>query len=214
MRPILFALLLLPLASFSQGGAGRFFYVSPLGNDKNPGTLERPFASPQQARQAIRNAKTLAPEQAFTVYFREGTYQGMATLDLQAADSGSLRFPITYAAYPGENVRLHGGVFLKNKDFKPLSDPVVLRRLVPEARGKVLVLQLKKSGISDFGTLRQHGFGTTPEPAALELFIDGQRQTLARYPNEGILKIGKLYDRGSIPRQGDHSNRGAEFGYE
>ncbi|MCC6279570.1 MAG: right-handed parallel beta-helix repeat-containing protein, partial [Saprospiraceae bacterium] len=42
----------------------------------------------------------------------------------------------------------------------------------------------------------------------------GQRQTLARYPNEGILKIGKLYDRGSIPRQGDHSNRGAEFGYE
>ena len=90
----------------------------------------------------------------------------------------------------------------------------ILERLPSEARGKVLVIDLKKEGVSDWGTLKQHGFGTVPEPAPLELFINGMSQTLARYPNEGILKIGKVFDKGSIPRDGDFSNRGPEFGYE
>ncbi len=90
----------------------------------------------------------------------------------------------------------------------------MLSRLQPEIRGKVLGIDLKKAGVSDFGLMRRHGFGAVPEPAPLELFIDGQRQTLARYPNEGMLPIGHVSDPGSIPRKGDFSNRGAEFGYE
>ena len=54
-----------------------------------------------------------------------------------------------------------------------------------------------------------------PGPAAMELFISGEPQILARYPNDDrLLMIGKIYDRGSIPRNGDFSNRGGEFGFE
>ena len=37
--------------------------------------------------------------------------------------------------------------------------------------------------------------------------------TLARYPNKGAMKIGKVSDPGSVPRNGDKSNRGALFAY-
>jgi hypothetical protein len=37
--------------------------------------------------------------------------------------------------------------------------------------------------------------------------------TLARYPNKGAIKIGKVADPGSVPRNGDKSNRGARFAY-
>ena len=46
-------------------GAAEFF-VAPTGNDKNPGTLEKPFATVQRAQEAV------APGD--TVYLRGGTY--------------------------------------------------------------------------------------------------------------------------------------------
>ena len=38
--------------------------------------------------------------------------------------------------------------------------------------------------------------------------------TIARWPNEGYLRTGKVIDHGSIPRHGDYSNRGATFKYD
>lgn len=190
------------------------FYVSPHGKTSNPGTFERPFATPQEARNAIRKARVKNPGRRYTVYFREGTYVFKEPLELNASDSGSLEFPVKYAAYRRENVVFHGGARLDPTSFSPVQDENILSRLRPEVRGNVLEINLIKAGISDFGQMRQHGFGPVPGPAPLELFINDKWQTLARYPNEGKLNIGRVNDPGSIPRQGDFSNRGAAFGYE
>ncbi len=190
------------------------FFVSPAGKPANPGTIEKPFATPRQAAEAIRKAKAKQPGGRFTVYFREGTYFFKEPFDLGAADSGSRASPVTYAAYRHEHVVFCGGTRLDPAGFSRVTDANMLSRLQPEMRGKVLEIDLKKAGISDFGVMRQHGFGAVPEPAPLELFIDGKRQTQARYPNEGMLAIGRVTDPGSIPRKGDFTNRGAEFGYE
>ncbi len=147
------------------------------------------------------------------VLFREGVYytsRGAAFSGIEPVDGAS----VTIASFNNEHVILSGGRKITGKNFRVLKDKSILERLPPGARGKVWVIDLKKEGITDYGILKQHGFGTVPEPAALELFINGQAQTIARYPDEGILKIGKVYDKGSIPRDGDFSNRGPEFGYE
>jgi hypothetical protein len=200
-------------AAFAQSDT-TIFFVAPTGKATNPGTKNRPFTNPQQARDAIRKHRSKNPHNCYAVYFRAGTYFLQTPFDLTAADSGQLHCPIRYAAYPGDSVLFHGGQYLNPTYFTKTSNPAIQKRLPPESRGKVLEIDLKKQGISNFGQLAQHGFGSVPEPAALELFINGERQTLARYPNSGKLLIGKIYDAGSVPRQGDFSKRGATFGYE
>ena len=41
-----------------------------------------------------------------------------------------------------------------------------------------------------------------------------QPMQLARWPNRGMVPVGKVLDPGSAPRDGDLSNRGATFTYD
>ncbi|MGB0562592.1 MAG: right-handed parallel beta-helix repeat-containing protein [Spirulinaceae cyanobacterium] len=68
------------------------FYVATDGDDANPGTLERPWASLQKA------AQTLKPGE--TVYVRGGLYRLTAAIQPQA--SGTAEAWITYQNYPTE----------------------------------------------------------------------------------------------------------------
>jgi hypothetical protein len=84
-------------------------YVSPQGSDRNPGTLERPFATLQHTRDVIRtiNQDMNGPIQ---VFLREGTYPITETLAFTQQDSGTNGFPIIYQAYQGEVPVISGGV--------------------------------------------------------------------------------------------------------
>ena len=192
------------------------FYISKEGSDKNNGNIDHPFASLERAERAVellikKSGGKLRDN--VEVLFRKGLYcisQGTTFTGIESANGVS----ITIGAYKNELVVLSGGKRIDGKNFRIIKDKSLLEKLPPEARGKVWVIDLKKEGVFDYGILKQHGFGTVPEPAPLELFINGNPQNLARYPNEGILKIGKVYDKGSVPRDGDFSNRGPEFGYD
>ncbi|TNE54097.1 MAG: hypothetical protein EP344_14505 [Bacteroidetes bacterium] len=190
------------------------FYISPAGKPGNPGTVDRPFATLGQAREAVRELRNRQDYRPVQILLREGIYAFHTTFDLAAADSGSVTAPIQYAGYPGEHIVFHGGAFLEPQAFRPVTDPAIRQRLLSEVRNNVLELDLREHGITDFGSLQPYGFGRVPEPAPLELFINGARQPLARFPNTGIVQIGQVYDAGSIPREGDFSGRGAVFGYE
>ena len=66
------------------------------------------------------------------VEIRGGVYELARPLELSAQDSGTEGAPIVYRARPGEEVRLVGGVQVK--DFKAVTDPNVLSRLEESAR--------------------------------------------------------------------------------
>jgi hypothetical protein len=196
--------------AFSQS----IFVVSLMGNDTNIGTLEKPFATLEKARTEIRKVRLKAPNQPITVYLKGGVYFRSDSFVLDSIDAGSEQSPVLYKAYKNEKVVIHGGKKLNGKDFKLCNDIQILKRLRPEVRGKIWVIDLKKEGVSDYGVMKKHGFGTTIEPTVLELFINGKPQILGRYPNQGIEKIGKVYDMGSMPYFEKVPDRGAEFGYE
>jgi hypothetical protein len=48
------------------------FYASPTGNDLNPGTKRKSFASLERARDAAREQKQREPERDYTVWLRGG----------------------------------------------------------------------------------------------------------------------------------------------
>jgi hypothetical protein len=147
-------------------GAGRFF-VAPGGNDAWSGRLpepnrtktDGPFASLQGARDALRklkaaNTSTADTQRGLTVFVRGGDYYLASTFTLDAQDSGSPDAPVVYRAFPGETPRLIGG--------RPINGFVAHQGAIRKA---------------DVGS---QGFGGV---YFRQLFCDGQRQILARYPN-------------------------------
>ncbi len=134
--------LLLASAMTFQGclfaGATADFYVSPSGNDRNPGTLNKPFASLARARDAVRELKRSQAEKSVLVLLRGGTYYISDSLVFKREDSSPDGSAITYAAYPGETPVLSSGV--------PIRKWQKVRSSVPgfpaAATGKVWVADL------------------------------------------------------------------------
>jgi hypothetical protein len=161
------------------------FFVSPAGDDTNPGTKSKPFATLERARDAVRARKTgqSAFREKVTVWLRGGDYPRTNAFELTAADSGSPDAVIVWRAYQDERARLLGGHVLTG--FRPVTDPAILARLDEKARGRVIQLNLGTMGITDFGELKSRGFGRPTQTAHGELFFGGRPMTLARWPNEG-----------------------------
>jgi len=141
---------------------------------------------------------------------RGGTYYLKQTLEFGAEDSGTEGAPVVYAAARGEKVILSGGRPLNSAAFRPVDDSAVLARLPEESRGKVLQVDLRAQGITDFGVMRPRGWSRPYTNPGLELFFNDQPMQLARWPNQGTVPIGQMIDPGSASGDGDFS-RGGTF---
>ncbi|MEO7100594.1 MAG: PDZ domain-containing protein [Luteolibacter sp.] len=121
------------------------YFVSPTGDDANPGTLEKPFATLQCAQTASRQKRG-------DVFLRGGIHYLSEPLVFTAQDSGTKADPVIFQSYQDEDAIVSGGVRLQNLNWQPGAN----------------------------------GIYQTPVPADLrteEIFINGERQILARYPN-------------------------------
>lgn len=163
-------------------------YVAKNGNNAWPGNLHKPLASLEGARDLIRK---LDPKQGgVTVYLREGTYSRSQPFVLEKQDSGSSRCPIKYCAYPGEKVRLIGGVL--KTGFQP----------VPGTR-----MYKAKLDIQDLGEVGGRG-------NRLEFFYDHKPMTLARWPNEGFVRIPKLANKEDHTVHGIKGSKKGDFHFQ
>jgi hypothetical protein len=164
---------------------GEQLYVSPTGSDTSPGTKAAPFLTLERAQKAVQTIKSaMLPTGGVVVWLRGGSYPRQATFALTAADSGTASAQVIYRGYPGETARVTGGVALPASAFHAVtSSSAVWSRLDPTAQGVVVAADLGTLGITDFGTLQHRGMGEQGVTAALELFIDGARQPLGRWPD-------------------------------
>jgi len=134
--------------------SGAELYVSPRGSDENPGTKERPFATLARARDAVRPVKAKS-KGPVTVWVRSGTYYLSEPLVFRPEYSGSKDQRIIYAAYPGEQPTISGGKKL-SCTWQPFRNGIMMCELLEATGGKLKFTQL---------------------------FVNGKRQHLARYPN-------------------------------
>lgn len=176
------------------------FHVSTKGSDNNPGTKRKPFATPEKAIQAVRDAVSKGLDKPVTVYFHEGEYQTEG-IEFTDADSGTKEFPVTYKAYNDEAVTLTGGITLKNKDFVKIQDETVLSRLKDNVKDKVKAIDLKKYGITKdmIGPVYATGVynqGDAPSGSNIGLSWNDIGLELARYPNDGYLLVDSVIDNG------------------
>jgi hypothetical protein len=135
------------------------FYVATDGNDANPGTRRRPFATVARARGAVREAKDKARGPS-NVFLRGGTYFLQQPVQFGPEDSGTKDRPITYASYSGEKAVLSGGRVIAG--WKQASEGVWTAEIPAVKQGK-------------------WHFG--------QLFVGGQRRPRARLPRQGYYQV-------------------------
>jgi len=84
-------------------------FVATNGSDGNPGSREKPFATPARAVAAVRTLIADGLQNDVRVIFWAGTYALAAPLVFSAADSGTAEYSVTYTTNPGERVVISGG---------------------------------------------------------------------------------------------------------
>jgi hypothetical protein len=102
-------------------------HVSPQGNDRNPGTASRPFATPERAQRAVRKVDRRGPIQ---VWLHQGTYYLDSPVIFETQDSGTPEAPVTWSAWQDEIVTLSGGQRLNCQWTRHANG--ILKTAVPE----------------------------------------------------------------------------------
>ena len=170
----------------------QIYYVATNGSDSNAGTISAPFATLNRARDAIRNLKAAnnhkLPAGDVIVYIREGKYvntnyseYNKPLLSLYGEqDSGSENAQIIYSAYPGETVQLLGGYSVPSSSFKPSSNNEDL------LMANLLDINNELWSNVDYGHIDGKGYLTQCLNNRSELFVNGKRMILSRWPNTYI----------------------------
>jgi hypothetical protein len=84
------------------------FHVAPNGNDANPGTESKPFATIEKARQTVRSLnKKMTGD--IVVLIHDGTYFLEQPLVFESLDSGMNGYDVIYQAVPGATPVISGG---------------------------------------------------------------------------------------------------------
>jgi len=195
--------MLAPLAFlvFSHGWVQSEVVVAPSGLDSNPGTAQLPVATLQAARERARAAGCRA------IVVRGGQYRMTSSLKLEAVDSG-----ITIRADRGSRPILAGGIEIPSFLVHPCRDQAVLDRIIDaEARPKVMEVDLTRLGITNLPALQARGFPHSGIVGPNELFQGERPMILARWPNEGYAKVGKVTEPGNGEHEQDQPKRRPVF---
>ncbi|RMF99602.1 MAG: right-handed parallel beta-helix repeat-containing protein, partial [Planctomycetota bacterium] len=161
---------------------------------------------PEAFAEAVAQAKRLVAEddQGGTVRIElaEGTHRPSGAIDIDFPKPGSpWRLEIVAAA--SRKAHVSGGTAVTG--WQRVTDEATLARLPEEARGKVWRADLAKLGLTDFGK---------PSGGGVEFFFDDRPQTLARWPNEGFVKIVDVVGEQPFDVRGRKGDRVGKFVYE
>ncbi|ACL75355.1 sugar-binding protein [Ruminiclostridium cellulolyticum] len=96
------------------------FYVSPAGDDNNPGTIDEPFKTLAKAKEHVRTLPKTGGD--IVVQIADGFYPLDETLVFDKDDSGSASCTIRYEAAPGAKPVISGGEMLEKGVWTEATD--------------------------------------------------------------------------------------------
>jgi hypothetical protein len=157
------------------------FWVSPNGDDRNPGTKESPLATVPLAQRKARELRRLAGQNApaggTRIILRGGVYRLTSPLLFRVDDSGRENSPAVVEAVPGERPVLSGGAVVENWR-RPQEE---ISGLPAAAKGKVWVADAPS-------------VGGRPLPCR-QLWVDDRKAVRARSPNGDTMERLLAWDR-------------------
>lgn len=163
-------------------------YLSPTGNDADPGTKDKPLATLSKAIEKQRDA---GPG---TIWLMEGEYSTASGFVLDKRNSGTEKAPLMIRSVVPEKAHITGAKRVNG--FKPISAAEAKTLISEEARKNVLVADLKAQGFPALKALPDK-FNA---PGVEEVIFGDQPLTVARWPNKGFTMFTELIDAGASGR--------------
>ena len=182
---------------------GKTIYVTPVTpaasetSETPDGTQSRPFTTLEAARDA---ARAFAGQEPVEILVSPGMYRQTQPFTLSREDGGTKDAPIVYRSLEPKKAHLSGSVKLDAKHFRVTEDPEILARIPQTAHGKVLEFDLATVGV---GQLDPPGVHCRMPLSVPELFVNGERMRISRWPNEGWATVAKIVDGGSKAGSGN-----------
>ncbi|MBK7628388.1 MAG: right-handed parallel beta-helix repeat-containing protein [Bacteroidales bacterium] len=159
VRLIIVMILVSHYSAFAQ-----IIYLSPTGNDSNPGTVDKPLATLTAARDKARELrKNSQVSQPIEIIAREGEYFMVEPLFLNPADGGTPASPVIYRAEAGKKAIFRGAAELKG--WEKVNDKL-WKAFVPQ--------------VAFYNSYFE------------QLYVNGKRATRARTPNAGVNFVKKV----------------------
>lgn len=137
-------------------------YLSPEGNDSNPGTMYQPLATMPAARDRARILRSENSQQPVEIIALEGEYLMLKPLELDHSDAGTAVSPTIFRAADGAEVIFRGGVEING--FKKVNDNL-WKAFVPQ--------------VAYYDSYFE------------QLYVNGRRATRAKSPNDGFYPVRK-----------------------
>jgi hypothetical protein len=140
------------------------FYVSPGGNDLNPGTFSAPFQTIAKAQAVVRTLNSNMTGD-IKVYLRSGIYPLSETISFTSQDSGTNGYKVIYQAYENEKPIISGGTQVTGWSEVPgrsgiyqasLNRKTKLRTLFVNGR-RACMPSKQVQGQEDYGTFTING---------------------------------------------------------
>ncbi len=96
-------------------------YVSPDGDDSNPGSFDHPVATFAHAVEMVRTLKETVTDRSIVVALKAGEYHE-ENITMTAEDSGTKEHPVIYCAYGDGEAVITGGADITEDDLDPISE--------------------------------------------------------------------------------------------
>jgi len=183
-------------------GWAKDIYVGTRGNDANDGSEEAPLATLDAAVSAA-----LMSGGSDTIVLLSGVYSLSEPLVLGPENHGDQPAPLRIRAMHPGKARIWGGQALDPGAFVPGGE---IERLSEEARPHTFRLDLSAAGITDLGVYPDQFRTAVTMP---ELFFNGERMNVARWPNEGWAEIESIIESGPAPWRNHESDALGVFSY-
>ncbi len=194
MKPLHLFLAASALAScLCAGAAGRNIHLSPGGDDRNDGSAGHPLRTVEAA---VSLAQKAADADSVRIILHDGAYY----LEHEILLKGMKRVRIEAA--PGEHPVIRGDATVSR--WRPLGRKDGKGRIGDGVRRKLLKARLRDAGVTDPG-------GYILRDNRIDLYCGGERQQLARWPDEGFLRSGEAL--GPTPKSPFGTEEGI-FAYE
>ena len=159
-------------------------YVAADGKNDASGTEKSPFATIEAARDAIRDVNKDGLK-GIDVVIKAGTYTIKDPIAFTAQDSGTKNCPVRYIGEDGAHIV--GGVALTGADFTKATGSA-LQYMPADVQDKIVQIDMTKYGYT-VEQIRERLADRDYRIHAVTFAVNGEYQTIARFPNEDWLII-------------------------
>lgn len=181
-------LLFLSAASACAAAGGKIFVAQSGSDASGDGSEAKPYATLARALKDCAGGGE--------IFVKSGVYEFSQTAGIEKSKS---KISITGESGAGKCVEFIGAKRIGAENLKRVDDPQILGSLRKPSKGVLYCLDLKKFGLTDYGKMAKRGFGAQNKPMQMEAFYSAERGLrLAKFPNNGILRIGEVLKIGAV----------------